>query len=403
MALQKNKGSILLKIVLVLLVLAAAGFIALQQIRPVARVKAANRQDAADAVTGTVSIDPEGGTREFKSEADGKVIWCDALKQSAHFKKGDKLMELDTTELKRGIADAQRTFDYAARIKRFELTGGKPELLENLGDISDDEMVEKLKTLSPTRKLVVKKLTDAKKMLELNAASAEDVRALERELENLDNGLRRTVLEDKKNQSDHESAVKASDEQLIRMTIFAPSDGQIDIPQTWVGQMIGRGQVISTWFSNERVVAAKISEESFAKVRVGQKARLRLLTQGQDGLDAEVSKIHPKADEAQRFTVFLKVKTDHPEDVLKPGSTGEVVITIQQRPNALMIQRRALFDSDKVLVVKNGKVEKRKVEVGFVNLNVVEIVNGLKEGEQVIVDDLDRFHDGRSVQVEVVK
>ena len=56
------------------------------------RVKAAERQDTADAVTGTVTVEALGYTRELKSDAAGKVKWCEPLLvQSAKFKKGDKL------------------------------------------------------------------------------------------------------------------------------------------------------------------------------------------------------------------------------------------------------------------------------------------------------------------------
>jgi hypothetical protein len=94
------------------------------------------------------------------------------------------------------------------------------------------------------------------------------------------------------------------------------------------------------------------------------------------------------------------VKVD-PEQ-LKPNSTGEVTITVDQRPNLVMIPRRAVFDSDKVFVVANGRVHKRQVEVGYVSLTKVEIRKGIELGEYVIVDELERFRDGERVRLQVV-
>src|SRR4051812_47352838 len=106
MFVQKNNGRVLLNLVLVLIVLAVGGYFALQQYRPVARVKAANRQEAADAVTGTVTVDAEGRTKELKSSEAGRVKWCEAVTgQEARFKKGDKLVVLDSTEWERTIED----------------------------------------------------------------------------------------------------------------------------------------------------------------------------------------------------------------------------------------------------------------------------------------------------------
>ena len=138
-------------------------------------------------------------------------------------------------------------------------------------------------------------------------------------------------------------------------------------------------------------------------MKVGQSARLRLLTYGNQNYEATVSELLPTADEAQRFTVNLEVKVDPKllPELLKPGSSGEVTITVAQRPGAVMIQRRGLFDANKVFVVKDGRVQKREVEVGFVALNIVEIRKGIEVGDQVIVDRLEEFRDGQRVRAEV--
>ena len=87
-------------------------------------------------------------------------------------------------------------------------------------------------------------------------------------------------------------------------------------------------------------------------------------------------------------------------DVLKPKSTGEVTITIDQRADQMMILRRAVFDSNKVYIVKDGRVERRLVEIGYVALNVVEVRKGLEVGDLVIVDRLEEFREGQRVRTE---
>jgi hypothetical protein len=67
-----------------------------------------------------------------------------------------------------------------------------------------------------------------------------------------------------------------------------------------------------------------------------------------------------------------------------------------------MILRRAVFDSNKVYVVKNGRVERRMLEIGFVSLNNVEVRKGLEVGEHVIVDRVEEFREGQRVRTEVV-
>ena len=183
------------------------------------------------------------------------------------------------------------------------------------------------------------------------------------------------------------------------MEILAPFDGTVEGALTWEGALIAIGTPVARIFSRSRVVAAKIGEESFGRVKVGQSARLRLLTYGSQNYDATVSELLPTADDAQRFTVYLDVKVD--PELLKPGSSGEVTITVAQRPDAVMISRRALFDANKVFVVKDGRVQQREVEVGYVALNRVEIRKGIEVGEHVIVDRLEEFRDGQRTRVEV--
>jgi multidrug efflux pump subunit AcrA (membrane-fusion protein) len=99
--------------------------------------------------------------------------------------------------------------------------------------------------------------------------------------------------------------------------------------------------------------------------------------------------------------VWLDVEAE--PEMLRPGSTGEVTITVDSHPDAIVIPRRALFGGDNVWVVKNGRVERRKVTIGYDSaLNVVEILKGLDVGEYIIVDRLDEFHEGQRVRTAVV-
>ena len=53
--------------------------------------------------------------------------------------------------------------------------------------------------------------------------------------------------------------------------------------------------------------------------------------------------------------------------------------------------------------MNDGRVELRKVKLGYVSLNEVEILSGAKQGEPVIVEQLDRFRPGDHVRTEIEK
>jgi multidrug efflux pump subunit AcrA (membrane-fusion protein) len=150
-----------------------------------------------------------------------------------------------------------------------------------------------------------------------------------------------------------------------------------------------------------RTVQARISEENFGGIAVGDPATVIFLSFGSaKTFKAKVSKILPTAEAAtQRYVVYLAV--DIPEEQLKPGMTGEVSILVSVDPWALLAPRRALA-GNKLLVVNDGRVEVRTVKVGYIALNVVQILDGVKEGDLVISDELDQFHPGERVRTQVL-
>jgi HlyD family secretion protein len=98
--------------------------------------------------------------------------------------------------------------------------------------------------------------------------------------------------------------------------------------------------------------------------------------------------------------VHLSVDVD--TRLLVPGITGEVNIVIDSREDAVIIPRRAVFGRN-VFVVKDGVVELRTVALGFTSMNEVEILEGVREGERVIVEGIDLFRDGDRVSVTELK
>ena len=124
---------------------------------------------------------------------------------------------------------------------------------------------------------------------------------------------------------------------------------------------------------------AKISEEDFANIKVGQQASVHFIPYGAWVYNGTVTKILPTADpETQRHLVDLNITDIAPEKLI-PGITGEVTITVGERHANAIIPRRALINEN-VFVVKDGKVELRPVTKGYVWLTGAEILSGLEPG-----------------------
>ena len=130
----------------------------------------------------------------------------------------------------------------------------------------------------------------------------------------------------------------------------------------------------------------------------GMKAAVRLYSYAKQDFTATLKEILPQGDN-QSYRAILTL--DNPPERLLPGMTGELNIIIGVHENALIIPTRALRADRTVLVVENGIVRKRKVEVGFRIIEKAEILSGLQDEEHVILNDLDLFRVGQKVRKQV--
>ena len=417
---EKN-GSLRLvvKVAVVLALLVALAWLALNNFRATALVASVKRADAVDIVTGSLTVFADKNLQELKSELPGRVVSCEALDPAKDFKKGDVLVELDATDLQRTKDQAMRDFESAQRrlevplLEKADWKAAKEKLDEalrqqKLGNASAADVAKlqgELDTIArlhlPRRIAAEEALAKAERYLSIGNAAGDQVRDARRALEAIDLELKLADFDRAKGRIDFESGMEAQQRVIDKMKIRAPVDGLVQGVTIAPGSLIAAGAVVATYYQNARIVVGKVSEDNFSKIRVGQLAKVRLQSFGTKEFDAKISKVLPFADaDTQRYTVYLDVAVDSKE--LIPNGTGEMTITVGEHPNQPLIPRRALTIGNHVYVVKDGRVEKRSVEVGFVGLNLVEVREKLAPGEQVIVENLDEFRDGQRVRTTAI-
>ena len=376
-----NHGNIrlLLKLALAAAVVVALVVLGLQRLSDTAVVQAVTRGTAVSAVPGSVLVTADKGIRELKNEVPGRVASCEALDPGHSFKKGDVLLQLDTSELDREMKLAEEGFKAQQEKRKF--------LLETNHD----------------RELAEKALATGERLQKQGDVSADRVEELRRGVQALKDKFRGEEIDNDKAKTDFENGLESKRILKKKMSVVAQEDGMVSGVLVAPGALINAGQPVATIMSNGRVVTAKISEENFGAIKVGQKAKVRLLIYGSaPPFDAVVSKLLPNADEAtQLYTVFLDVAVDPVR--LVPGSNGQVTITVAERPNQPLVPRRALFNGSHVFVVKDGRVQLRKLDIGFISLSNAEVLGGLVPGELVIVENIDQFRDGQRVRVATEK
>ena len=143
-------------------------------------------------------------------------------------------------------------------------------------------------------------------------------------------------------------------------------------------------------------VLGEVNEEDVGALRKDMKAEVRLYSYGSQTFDATLDAVLPApVVNTSRYSVNLHL--DKPPDNLLFGLTGEMNVILGRKPNAILVPARAV-NIDQVLIVEDGIVEQRTVKIGFKGLEYMEIVEGVNEGDQVIVSDQDAFKPGERVR-----
>jgi RND family efflux transporter MFP subunit len=359
-----------------LVAVVAIGFTVSYLLRPEAVVTPAKLGTAVDTVPGTVTIFAEY-QMELKSDANGRVKMS-SLDVGRRVFRNDVLVQIDTSDV-----------DIEIERIRNELTAAKKKT--EIGSTLRAEVLNARDSLD-----------NAERQAKVGNLSAVDLEKQRRLFQQLEQRMELEEVALKLALDNLENSLRAKQRERDKMTITAPLDGVVTAISTREGDLISSNTPIATIMTVTRTIEAKLSEENFSRIKLGQKASVRFLTFGDQPYSAVISKVLPNADAVtQRYTVFLDVAV--PEGTnLVPGLTGEVSFIIGERANTIKIPRRALMN-DHVYVVEGGKVALRKVQRGFDGINEVEIVSGLKGGEMVVVEQQDRFRDGDRVRLSVVE
>jgi RND family efflux transporter MFP subunit len=369
-----------IKVIIAALVLGAVAFFITRNSGPKAFVETVISADAVDARPGSLTVIPEY-SMELKSAEGGRLSTLDfKLKPGAEVKAGEVLARLDPQDLLLEIE--KDTNDYQAAKDRLEK--------DHTGEL---ELQSAFAVLENYRRLN-----------KIGSYPAADLAAQERSYASLQQKVELKRIESNHEIDNDESALKLAKHRLEKMTIAATFDAVVATVYKHPGDLIAPAEAVASLITKNKIVEGKISEQDFAKVKVGDEATVTFIPYGSFEFTGKVVQILPTADpETQRHVVYMDVTTDASQPLV-PGINGEMSIIVDKHNAKAVIPRRALFshNGDSVWVVKNGVVEERHVKRGFVWASGVEITEGLEPGELVIVDELEKFHDTDKVSIKLM-
>jgi len=201
----------------------------------------------------------------------------------------------------------------------------------------------------------------------------------------------KTLYQAKVNEA--QAQLKLLEDQIKEATLKSPIAGQVIEIKKRVGETVQpslQDAVITILPSVALEIKAKIYEEDVVKVEVGDPVDISLVAFPEKVFKGKVISIDPaeKLVEGVVYYDVVLVFEEEPEGV-KPGMTADLIIKTALRENVLIIPEDALQTKEGkavVEVLQGGEVAEREVQLGLTGTNdMVEVLSGLEEGEQLIL------------------
>jgi membrane fusion protein, multidrug efflux system len=194
----------------------------------------------------------------------------------------------------------------------------------------------------------------------------------------------------------------AAEQELQDYSIKAPWTGTVSAVKVQDGDFVlPRSPLIEIYDPTSLIIRAAVPERNAADLKLTMGVDVSLDAYPAQKFKGEISRVYPYLDQRLRTrTIEVEIK-DPP--VLLPGMFARLGLVLGRIDNAIMVPADALLTSpkgDKMMVLlKEGKALRRKVVTGIEDSGFIQIVSGLSEGEEVIVEGNEKLKDGAEVRL----
>lgn len=199
--------------------------------------------------------------------------------------------------------------------------------------------------------------------------------------------------------------VSAARARLNDTVIRASFDGRTGFRRVSVGSLVNPGTVITTLDDTSIIhLDFTVPETYFYVLSRGLEVSARTAGLPDHQFEGTVSNIGSRVDPVTRSMV-VRAEIPNEDGLLRPGMFMTVTLHGKPEPTLLIPEAAIVPEQGKtfVFVVRDGVVERREVRTGKRRPGEVEIVEGLRENEHVVVEGTQNVRDGTRVQEELLK
>ena len=193
-----------------------------------------------------------------------------------------------------------------------------------------------------------------------------------------------------------------AESRVAKTVIRAPFSGIVGLRQVSPGAYVKAGtDIVRIENVSSIKVDFRIPENYLSKIRPNQEILVRLDAYPGEEFRGRVYAVEPVVEERTR-TIAMRARIPNKGFKLKPGMFVRVAVTMENRPNAIVIPEQAIWPQGKdsfVFRVVDGKAALTKVEIGNRQPGSVEILKGLGANDMVVTDGQIKLRDGAPVAV----
>lgn len=194
----------------------------------------------------------------------------------------------------------------------------------------------------------------------------------------------------------------AARQRLAKTRITAPISGEINEIYVEVGSYLNAGTKLYDIVNVDKLkLQVKVNESEVLLIGKGDKVTVKANAGSGQEYEGVVTAIAAQADPTLKFDVEVEVK-NAANNNLRAGMYGTAFFEIAEQRDALLLPRETIVGSiqnPSVYVVKDGKATMRKVKVGVVTQDQVEILDGVQPGEQIVRSGQINLREGINVSV----
>lgn len=190
--------------------------------------------------------------------------------------------------------------------------------------------------------------------------------------------------------------LRAAESELAKTVIVAPFDGVVAEVNVEVGEWVTPSPPLLTSPAaidlidpTSIYVSAPMDEVDAGAVTTGLPVKVSVDSRPGQSFPGHVVRVAPYVldTEAQNRTLEIEVAIDDPKiaESLLPGTSADAEVVLETRADVVRIPTSALLRSEKVLVLEDGRLVERAVELGLRNWQFAEVKSGVSLGERVVV------------------